>query len=78
MHDAGVNVSVNSDDPPMFSTDLNREYLLLAEQGFTWEELWRLNRQGLEASFLDDAGKAELRDEWDRFEAATQRPPPAM
>lgn len=53
----------------MFSTDLNREYLLLAEQGFTWEELWTLNRQGLDASFLDDAGKAELGDEWDRFEA---------
>jgi len=67
LHDAGVNVSVNSDDPPMFSTDLNREYLLLAEQGFTWEELWRLSRQALEASFLDEAGKAELRDEWDRF-----------
>lgn len=70
LHDAGINVSVNSDDPPMFSTDLNREYLLLAEQGFSWDELWELNRQGLEASFLDDADKAELRDEWDRFEAA--------
>jgi aminodeoxyfutalosine deaminase len=28
---AGVKVSINSDDPPMFSTDLNREYAVAAE-----------------------------------------------
>ncbi|MCW2842135.1 MAG: adenosine deaminase [Nocardioides sp.] len=29
--DAGVTITVNSDDPPMFGTDLNREYEIAAE-----------------------------------------------
>ncbi len=62
--DRGVYVTVNSDDPPMFSTRLNDEYLLLAQQGFSWDELWQLNLNGLEATFLDEAGKAAYRAEW--------------
>ncbi|HML24254.1 MAG TPA: adenosine deaminase [Aggregatilinea sp.] len=62
--DRGVYVTVNSDDPPMFSTRLNDEYLLLAQQGFSWGELWQLNLNGLEATFLNDADKAAYRAEW--------------
>jgi adenosine deaminase len=68
MVDAGLFCTVNSDDPPMFGTDLVAEYRLLAGQGFTWEELWRLNRNAVEASFLGEAEKAELRREWAAFE----------
>ncbi len=68
--DAGIYVTLNSDDPPMFSTDLNAEYLLLAGQGFSWDELWRLNRNTLEASFLPEPDKQTLRDEWDAFAGA--------
>ncbi len=68
--DAGVYVTLNSDDPPMFSTDLNAEYLLLAGQGFSWDELWRLNRNTLEASFLSDGEKQSLRQEWSAFAAS--------
>jgi adenosine deaminase len=67
LFDAGVLCTLNSDDPPMFSTDLNREYRTLAEQGFTWEELWRLNRNTLEASFLPEAEKASYRAAWEAF-----------
>ncbi len=67
--DAGVYVTLNSDDPPMFSTDLNAEYLLLAGQGFTWDELWHLNRRTLQASFLPEAEKAVLHSHWDAFTA---------
>jgi adenosine deaminase len=67
--DAGLVCTLNSDDPPMFGTDLEREYLTLAEQGFSWEELWRLNLQTLEASFLDEAEKAAYRNEWQQFAA---------
>jgi len=67
LHDAGAFVTVNSDDPTMFSTSLNNEYLTLAGQGFTWEELWRLNRNAIEASFLSEAEKAMYRAEWDAF-----------
>ena len=59
--DAGVRVTVNSDDPPMFSTDLNQEYALLAAQGFTFDELQRLNLNAVDVCFLPEAEKAELR-----------------
>jgi len=65
--DQGVYVTVNSDDPPMFSTDLTSEYALLARQGFSWDELWQLNLNGLEASFLSDEAKAVYRAEWQAF-----------
>ncbi len=65
--DAGVFCTINSDDPPMFSTDLNSEYILLAQQGFSLEELWQLNLNGLEASFLTENEKAVYRKEWAAF-----------
>ncbi|MCP4139882.1 MAG: adenosine deaminase [Chloroflexi bacterium] len=65
--DAGVYCTVNSDDPPMFSTDLTSEYLLLARQGFSWEELWQLNLNAIEASFLSDEEKRKYRAEWQEF-----------
>jgi adenosine deaminase len=66
--DAGVYCTVNSDDPPMFSTDLNNEYLLLAQQGFSWGELWQLNLNALEASFLPEREKAVYRADFLTFE----------
>jgi len=67
LFDAGVRCTVNSDDPAMFETSLIREYEMLAEQGFTWDELWRLNCNTLESTFLSENDKAALRSEWDRF-----------
>lgn len=67
LFDTGVNVTINSDDPPMFSTDLNNEYTTLAYQGFTWEELWKLNLNTLKASFLPETEKVTLRTEWNSF-----------
>ena len=64
--DHGVFVTVNSDDPPMFSTDLNSEYILLAQQGFSWDQLWQLNKNAIEASFLDEEEKQRYREEWDQ------------
>ena len=65
--DAGVYCTVNSDDPPMFSTDLNSEYILLAQQGFIWDELWQLNLNALEASFLSEDEKESYRLAWMNF-----------
>jgi adenosine deaminase len=67
LFDAGIRCTLNSDDPPMFSTDLSREYRTLADQGFCWEELWRLNCNTLEASFLSEAEQASYRDTWQAF-----------
>jgi len=65
--DQGVFVTLNSDDPAMFSTNLNQEYRLLAQQGFSWEELWQINLNGLEASFLTQEEKSNYRLEWKKF-----------
>lgn len=67
MLDAGLYCTLNSDDPPMFSTNLNNEYLTLAAQGFSWEELWQLNLNTLEATFLEEGEKNAYRIEWQAF-----------
>jgi adenosine deaminase len=67
MVDAGLYCTVNSDDPAMFSTSLTNAYLTLAAQGFSWKELWQLNLNALEATFLDEVEKDEYRDEWEQF-----------
>ncbi|MEU0951793.1 adenosine deaminase [Streptomyces niveus] len=67
---AGVLVTVNSDDPPMFGTDLNKEYAVAArlleldERGVA-----ELAKGAVEASFLDQAGKNRLTAEIDTYTA---------
>jgi adenosine deaminase/aminodeoxyfutalosine deaminase len=57
--DAGLLVSLSTDDPAMFETDLTREYLLAHQQfGFTREELARLAANSFRASFLSPAEKS--------------------
>ncbi|MFR9726524.1 adenosine deaminase [Streptomyces sp. MS19] len=69
--DAGVRVTVNSDDPPMFSTDLNNEYAIAARLlGLDAAGVAELAREGVRASFLDPAGKARLTGEIDACLAA--------
>lgn len=71
MVQAGVLVTINSDDPPMFGSDLNNEYAVAArlldldERG-----LAQLAKNAVEASFLDEAGKAKLSAEIDTYTSA--------
>jgi len=59
--DAGVMVTLNTDDPAMFSTSLNREYQLAQDAfGFTDEHLRELARNSFEASFLTAEKKLKL------------------
>ena len=56
---AGVPVTINSDDPPMFSTTLTQEYLIAATLLDTDADgLAELARAAVRASFLDEPGKA--------------------
>src|SRR5579863_2129857 len=56
--DAGLLVTLNSDDPAFFGSDIAHEYLLAhTEQGFTGEELRALADNSIRASFLPDSGK---------------------
>ncbi|MCF3105888.1 adenosine deaminase [Streptomyces roseoverticillatus] len=68
---AGVLVTVNSDDPPMFGTDLNREYGVAARLlELDAAGVADLAKNAVDASFMDAAGKAALRAEIDAYTAA--------
>ncbi|MEJ2603986.1 MAG: adenosine deaminase [Gammaproteobacteria bacterium] len=59
--EAGVPVSINSDDPGLFGIDLCHEYAVLAaEQGFTRAEFERLNDLAAAKSFIPAAAKARV------------------
>ena len=61
MADAGLFVTLNSDDPPMFGTSLSNEYLVAGRDlGFSPAELAGLAANGVRASFLDEPGKEAL------------------
>ncbi|MGW3897347.1 adenosine deaminase [Micromonospora profundi] len=59
--EAGLLVTINSDDPPMFGTTLNDEYAVAARLlGAGPRELAGLARNAVTASFLDPAGKQRI------------------
>ena len=59
---AGVNVTLNADDPSFFGADVVEEYQLCAETfGFTRETLLNITRTAIDAAFCDDATKLALR-----------------
>jgi aminodeoxyfutalosine deaminase len=60
MLEAGLFVTVNSDDPPMFGTTLTNEYLVAAELGLGAAELAGLAANAVRASFLDDVSADAL------------------
>lgn len=72
--DAGVVVTINSDDPPMFGTTLNREYQIAADLLDLDETgLADLARAAVDASFAPEPVKVRLRAEIDEY-VADQRP----
>jgi adenosine deaminase/aminodeoxyfutalosine deaminase len=59
LFDLGLLVTLNSDDPAFFGSDLVNEFLLAhTEQGFTRDELRQLARNSFRASFLPAETKA--------------------
>ena len=56
--DAGLLVTLNSDDPAFFGSDVANEYLLAhKQQAFTRDELRQLARNSIHASFLPESSK---------------------
>lgn len=62
LRDAGVKVTVSTDDPPFFHTDMTREFDML-ERHFGWgqSDFETLNNTALEAAFCDAATKDEIK-----------------
>jgi len=64
-YDSGIRVTVNSDDPSMFGTDMNNEYVQLHEQlGFTVPELFQISLNAVDSAFLPDEEKMRLREKF--------------
>ena len=59
----GLNVTVNTDDPSMFNTDMNNEYLQLHQHlNFTIPELFKLSLNAVDSSFLPEKRKKETHE----------------
>lgn len=55
LHEAGVRVTLNSDDPPFFHTSLAQEYdIAFAVMGFSDAEINGMTRTAIEAAFVDE------------------------
>jgi adenosine deaminase len=61
-YDNGLLVTVNSDDPSLFHTNLNNEYIQIHKHlGFTIPELFQLSMNGITTAFIDEEKRKELR-----------------
>ena len=57
----GLMVTINSDDPPMFGSNLLEEYVLVQEKyGFSLDQMRELAANAVEASFLEPERKIAL------------------
>jgi adenosine deaminase len=60
-HNLGLTVTVNTDDPSMFGTDMNSEYLQLHRQlGFSISKLFKLSLNAVNSSFLSEEAKFKM------------------
>jgi aminodeoxyfutalosine deaminase len=62
---AGVLVTVNSDDPPLFGTTLTEEFFVLARHwGYDADGIQRIALNAVDAAFLPDEEKSQMRTEF--------------
>lgn len=61
LHGAGVQVTLNSDDPPFFHTSLAQEYDIASTvMGFSDDDINGMTRTAIEAAFLDENTRQKL------------------
>ena len=80
MREAGLLATLNTDDPALTDLDLGREYRSCMEAfDYRWEDMVAIALDGVEASWLDESDKRDLRARVERegAELATQLDPPA-
>jgi aminodeoxyfutalosine deaminase len=66
--EAGLMVTINSDDPPMFGSNLLDEYVLVQERfEFSLEQMRELAANAVEASFLPPERKLDLLQQVERY-----------
>lgn len=61
LHEAGVRVTLNSDDPPFFHTSLAREYEVASTvMGLSDADILGMTRTAIEAAFVDEPTRQRL------------------
>ena len=74
MREAGLLATLNTDDPALTDLDLGQEYRsVMAAFGYGWDDMVAIALDGVEASWLDDAEKRELRARVERAAAELGR-----
>ncbi|MFI5368536.1 MAG: adenosine deaminase, partial [Spirochaetia bacterium] len=69
--EAGVPVTLSTDDPPFFGTDLVREWQRARDElGLTMRELWELNLNGLRYGLAETGVRRRLMTEFKAAAAA--------
>jgi adenosine deaminase len=68
LRQAGVALSVNTDDPALLDTSLEREYALCRDT-FEWsdDDVWSVARTSIDSSFANDDVKSRLREALNRW-----------
>lgn len=62
---AGLNLTINSDDPPMFGIDLADEYVTLHNvMGFDLDDISRFALNGIDAAWIDESTKTRWKQDW--------------
>ena len=62
--EAGCVVTLNSDDPTFFATDLNREYIQSYQAGIPQEQILRMMENGFSYAFLPEADRQRYLQEF--------------
>ena len=67
MAEAGLTITLNTDDPGLFRTDMATEYLLgAAKFGFDRQQLAQIALNGLKIAWLDDTTRRTWASDWQR------------
>jgi adenosine deaminase len=71
LHEAGLCVTVNSDDPPYFGGYINANFAAIQDAlGFRDDELWQLARNGFTSAFMSEHLRDKYLTELDRHRPA--------
>jgi adenosine deaminase len=67
MADEGLKIMINSDDPPMFHTDIGEEYVgMVQAAGWGPEKVREFVLNGIDGSWMSDDEKRQMRREFER------------
>lgn len=77
MLEAGLLVTINTDDPALMDDDLGTEYRTVGEAlGFGLDEMAQIARDGIESTWLDASDRLSLGREFDAALATLTSPEP--